>query len=222
MAAHQISSSHAPNQCSFHGNRISGCLAAARSVPTKWQINNVDSITLPQRCLSFLPVRALVWISCASARQDMSTADQDRATQPKKKRKMLSGGVGWKLVWILISHWQAGHILAPWGETHLCSCNWLGGNRKPRGGRRSHLSCITMRQCKMSCYKLYSPTPHLIQNIAGKIDWSLYCWRNNVEEMWRRRCSTTIKRNCKLNAQLPSALWSFIVSSACFQWWRWQ
>lgn len=95
MAAHQISSSHAPNQCSFHGNRISGCLAAARSVPTKWQINNVDSITLPQRCLSLLPVRALVWISCASARQDMSAADQDRATQPKKK--MLSGGVGWKL-----------------------------------------------------------------------------------------------------------------------------
>lgn len=86
MAAHQISSSHAPNQCSFHGNRISGCLAAARSVPTKWQINNVDSITLPQRCLSFLPVRALVWISCAPARQDMSTADQDRATQPKKKK----------------------------------------------------------------------------------------------------------------------------------------
>lgn len=68
MAANQISASHASNQSSFHGNRISGCLAAACSVTTKWQINSIDSITLPLRCLSFLPLCVCVFYLCLSTK----------------------------------------------------------------------------------------------------------------------------------------------------------
>lgn len=62
MAAHQF---FVPNQCSFHGNRLCGSLAAALSGPTRWQINNVASITRPLMSLSvsFIPAHPEIFLS---------------------------------------------------------------------------------------------------------------------------------------------------------------
>lgn len=74
---------------------LAACLLCTNQ---KWQINNVDSITHPPRCLSFPPVAALVWISGAPVRQDKSTADQDssRVHHQKEREKMVLR-VGWKI-----------------------------------------------------------------------------------------------------------------------------
>lgn len=80
------------------------------------------------------------------------------------------------------------------------------------------VNCVTSdpEDCRQIGRSLYFHCKRRLQSIWSAL---FLLQRNNVEEMWRRRRSTTIKRNCELNVQLPSALWSFIVSSACFRRW---
>lgn len=160
---------------------LAACLLCTNQ---KWQINHVDSITHPPRCLSFPPVAALVWISGAPVRQDKSTADQDssRVHHQKERKK-------WCFVWD--------------GKLNESEDSWRTHSGRFCGQNVSSCSCNLVREKQWSCWccwwddkltcrlVLSGPTTHVSQKFMGSGD-VVYCkGKESVKSVKRvqRRCT---------------------------------
>lgn len=111
-----LPASHEPNQCSFHGNRISG-LFGSRS-PSADQMTNQQCRVPSHFCWdAFHPLSFSVFVFLLSVHYDMSTADQHKTVQTRKKNKKNNAKwriVGWKKhknVGFLFRLWQVEHSL---------------------------------------------------------------------------------------------------------------
>lgn len=90
VAAYQIFASQVPNWCSFHGNCISSSLADACCVPTKWQINNTDSIRLPLRGLIILSLSVHVFSVCLKDMAALCMLNQNAKCAGKMKKNQVT------------------------------------------------------------------------------------------------------------------------------------
>lgn len=180
----------------------------------KWQINNVDSITHPPRCLSFPPVAALVWISGAPVRQDKSTADQDssRVHHPKKKK--------WCFVWdgklnASEDSWRTHSGCFGGQNVSSCSCNFL---------REKQWSCCRRWDDELTCrLVLCGPATHARQKSTDRVA-VVVCIFAREKKVWklraRRRSQWPKAEIVQLHKGSAERFWSHRWFCSSFAWKR--